>query len=377
MPAAKHPAKKPSKPAPTPAFDPNAAAAGDGGIFGLPFTPEQARIVLLPVPFDATTSYGGGAAAGPRALFEASMQVDLLDHQFGEVYKAGIAMLDEPGKIRKLSKKARKLAAPIIAAGGATKKTAEACAKVNAASAKMNAQVEAQTRKVLAAGKVPGILGGDHSTPLGAIRACADFVAKAAKDAGGAGGGSKPSGLGILHIDAHMDLRSAFEGFTYSHASIMFNVLREVGGVRGVSRIVQVGIRDYCPAERDVARKSGARVSVYFDQDNAEAMMRGTRWPDLCAKMVAELPEQVYVSFDIDGLDPSLCPHTGTPVPGGLTFAQASTLLKTLADSGRRVVGFDLVEVCPSPMKSAPEWDANVGARILYKLCGVAAATNR
>ena len=360
-------AKRPSKPAPAKsskrqpaAFDPNLAAPEGSGIFGLTCTVDEARIVILPVPFDATTSYGGGASAGPDAVLEASRQVDLLDHQFGEVYKVGIALADEPAKLRKLSRKARRLAAPIIDAGGignVSSSVARDAAKVNAASEKMNAIVEAHTRKLLAAGKVPGLLGGDHSTPLGAIAACAHYA--------GTGG------LGILHIDAHMDLREAFEGFTCSHASIMFNVLKRV---KAVSKVVQVGIRDYCPAERDVVRESKGRVSVYFDQDNAEALMRGTAWPDLCQKMIAELPQHVYVSFDIDGLDPALCPHTGTPVPGGLSFAQASTLLKTLADSGKRLVGFDLVEVCPGPSKKEPEWDANVGARILYKLCGVAAA---
>ena len=347
--------------APSPkAFDPNLAAADGSGVFGLPFTVEQAQVVLLPVPFDATTSYGGGASAGPDAVVEASKQVDLLDHQFGEIYKVGIAMTDEPAKLRKLSRKARRLAAPIIDAGGVENVSAKVrknAAKVNAASEKMNALVEAQTRTLLAAGKVPGLLGGDHSTPLGAIAACAHFAGK--------------GGLGILHIDAHMDLREAFEGFTCSHASIMFNVLKRVPGV---TKLLQVGIRDYCPAEREVARKSKGRVSVYFDQDNAESLMRGKSWGDLCKQMVSELPQQVYVSFDIDGLDPALCPHTGTPVPGGLSFAQASTLLKALADSGKRLVGFDLVEVCPGPSKKEPEWDANVGARILYKLCGVAAA---
>jgi agmatinase len=90
---------------------------------------------------------------------------------------------------------------------------------------------------------------------------------------------------------------------------------------------------------------------------------------------LAPLPSHVYVSFDIDALDPSLCPHTGTPVPGGLGFNQAAIVLQALADSGRRVVGFDLVEVCPGPTEAEPEWDANVGARVLYKLCGCAASS--
>jgi agmatinase len=91
---------------------------------------------------------------------------------------------------------------------------------------------------------------------------------------------------------------------------------------------------------------------------------------------VAELPETNYVSFDIDGLDPSLCPNTGTPVPGGLSFAEMVVLLKTLVESGRKIVGFDLVEVAPDPT-GASDWDGNVGARVLYKLIGFALMSNR
>lgn len=372
-------AKSPTA-APAPHFDPNAAAAPGSGVFGLPFTREQARVILIPVPFDATTSYGGGTSAGPEALREASAQVDLLDHQFGNIYTRGIHMLETPGKLRKLSKKARKLAEPIIAAGGATDDDGKILSKVDAASEEMNGWVEEQVAKVLAEGKVPGLIGGDHSTPYGAIKACAEYVATladpGAKRAKGKGKGSAGReaksgvGLGILHIDAHMDLREAFEGFTFSHASIMYNVLNDIAGV---SKLVQVGIRDYCEAERDLANASKDRVSVHYDLDMAEAMMEGKTggWPALAKAIVAELPDHVYVSFDIDGLEPSLCHHTGTPVPGGLTFAQAAVLLKALADSGKHVVGFDLVEVCPGPNPDEPQWDANVGARVLYKLCGL------
>ncbi len=360
----------------TPAFDPNAAAAPGSGVFGLPFTREQAKVILIPVPFDATTSYGGGTSAGPEALREASAQVDLLDHQFGNIYTRGIHILAHPGKIKKLSKRARKLAEPIIAASGATDDDGKILSKVDAASEEMNDWVEKQVAQVLTEGKAPGLVGGDHSTPYGAIKACAEHVAKMGgkstkgkgKAKSGAAANGTGGGLGILHIDAHMDLREAFEGFKFSHASIMYNVLKDIPQV---SKLVQVGIRDYCEAERDLANASKDRVSVHYDLDMAEAMMEGKTWPQLAKAIVAELPDHVYVSFDIDGLEPSLCHHTGTPVPGGLTFAQAAVLLKALADSGKHVVGFDLVEVCPGPNPDEPQWDANVGARVLYKLCGL------
>ena len=99
-------------------------------------------------------------------------------------------------------------------------------------------------------------------------------------------------------------------------------------------------------------------------------VLGGGHWDDCCRRIVGELPRTVHVSFDIDGLSPELCPNTGTPVPGGLSFAEARHLLRVLAESGRRVVGFDLVEVAPGPR--GDDWDANVGARLLYKLIGCA-----
>jgi len=336
-------------------FDPDAAAQPGSGIFGLPSTLEDAGIVLLPVAFDATTSYGGGASGGPAAILHASAQVDLYDHHFGRVYERGIFMEEIDEAIAALSFDAREVARPIIVQGGATRADASAVRTVNEASEQMNTFVERRTRELLALGKTPGVVGGDHSTPFGAIKACAEHAGK--------------SGIGVLQIDAHMDLREAFEGFAWSHASIMWNVLERVPGV---TRLVQVGIRDYGEGELSYARESGGRVVTHFDADWFARLHGGERLADLCREAVEALPERVYVSFDIDGLDPALCPHTGTPVPGGLSFNAVAMLLRALHDSGRTVVGFDLNEVCPGPDED-DEWDANVGARALYKLCGCAA----
>jgi agmatinase len=354
-------------------FDPDAAARPGSGIFGLPCSRDQARVILLPVPFDATTSYGGGAAAGPAAILQASAQVDLHDTQFGPVYERGIFMEDEPHSIRALSRRCRDLALPIIRRGGPAdspdRDEAHALATVNAAGEQVNQFVHDRVAAILREGKLPGLVGGDHSTPFGAILACAEHTARETEREGG--------GLGVLHIDAHMDLREAFEGFTWSHASIMHNVLARIPQV---TRLVQVGLRDVGRAEVALARSMPGRVFPQFDLDWARDLEDGHRFTDLCRRAVEPLPALVYVSFDIDGLDPSLCPHTGTPVPGGLSFNQACLLLQALRDSGRRVVGFDLVEVAPASRDApsppgeppAPEWDANVGARILYKLCGLA-----
>lgn len=333
-------------------FDPNAAAAPDAGIFGLPCTREDSRVILLGVPFDATTSYRPGTAQGPEAIRAASMQVDLYDHRFGRIYERGIWMADHPADIAALSDQTRDLTQAIIDRGGSSSDDAQTLARIAAACEHVNAFVGRHTEQVLREGKVPGLLGGEHALSLGAIEACAARFGE----------------IGILQIDAHMDLRQAFEGFEYSHASIMHNVLARVPGV---SRLVQVGIRDYCEEERIAADEAGKRVQVTYWEDVADALSDGQPLRSIWKKAIDQLPQQVYVSFDIDGLDPALCPHTGTPVPGGLSVAQASLLLAMLKDSGRTVVGFDLVEVAPGSPEE-PEWDANVGARMLYRLCALA-----
>jgi agmatinase len=332
------------------AFDPGAAATPGSGVFGLPYTPEEAKVVLLPIPFEATTSYGGGTARGPEAILAASRQIDLFDVQTGRPYEAGIAWLSPPLNAHVLNERARSAALPILEAGGvagAPHLLARA-GQVNQLCAELNALVAEQVEHFHAQGKLVGAVGGDHGSVFGAIAA----TAKA------------HPGLGVLHLDAHADLRVAFEGFTFSHASIMDNVER----LPEVARIVQVGLRDLSEEEYARIRDSGGRLIAHFDHELARAQALGIPFHQLCKQIAAELPDDVYLSFDIDGLDPSLCPHTGTPVPGGLSFAQVSLLLEVLVESGRRIVGFDLNEVAPGP--DGDEWDANVGARLLYKMIG-------
>jgi len=330
------------------AFDPNAAALPDSGVFGLPFTSEEAKVVLVPVPYEATTSYGGGTADGPAAILEGSHQVDLFDLDTGRPYEAGIAMLDEPTDVRAWNDEAKALAAPIVESGG-TEVDAAALSRVNALSEKMNGWVYKTTRHWLDQGKIVGVVGGDHSTPFGAIKAYAE----------------KYPGLGILSLDAHADLRDAYEGFTWSHASIMFNVMQHVPNVK---KLVQVGIRDFGEAEYSMIRESNGRIHTFFDARLARALLDGMPWREQVDTIVNELPQHVYLSWDIDGLEPTLCPNTGTPVPGGLTFVQAVALLEGVVRAGKKIVGFDLNEV--SPGQDGSEWDGNVGARLLYKMIG-------
>ncbi len=329
-------------------FDPNAAADLSLGIFGLPFSREQAELVVVPVPFEATVSYGGGTEQGPAAVREASAQVDLFDRRFGEVWQAGICQEEPDDRFTKWGREARKLAAPIIERGGAEATDGKAVARVDSLCAQANALVHERAAAVLSEGRVPCLLGGEHAVSLGAIRACAEAHGT----------------IGVLQLDAHMDLRPAFEGFRYSHASVMHNTLEELAGV---TQLVQVGIRDLSRGETEYAAMQGDRVHTHYDDDLFDRLAQGEGFAASCARIIKPLPERVYVTFDIDGLDPSLCPNTGTPVPGGLGFREASLLLHTLAVSGRRIVGCDLVEVAPGA--EGNRWDANVGARVLFRLC--------
>ncbi len=340
-------------------FDPNSPGDANANIYGLPFTCEESDIVLVPVPWEVTTSYGSGTSHGPKAIFDASFQVDLFHPEFPKLWKRGIAMDEIPKALLHQSDALKKEARRVIrllSEGGSEKeetRAENALELINAECAVMNEWVESRCGYWMDEGKLVGLIGGDHSTPLGYYRALAKRHKK----------------FGILHIDAHMDLRNAYEGFHYSHASIMYNALQ----VAKLSTLVQVGIRDFCAQENNLLLRENERVKVIRSADIRRQQFEGVTWKEQCDAIIDLLPDAVQVSFDIDGLDPTLCPNTGTPVPGGLAFEEATYLLSRLAASGKKIIGFDLVEVTPG---QKDEWDANVGARMLFHLCGVLANTN-
>jgi len=341
-------------------FDPDAASPPGSGLFGLPHDLARAEVHVLPVPFDATTSYRKGTARGPEAILAASRQVDLFDTLTGRPYERGIALLPIDGRITKLNDEGSPLAERIIEVAGEIGDDAglrRKLARVNAIGEELNQLVHAATASLLEQRRLPVLLGGDHSTPFGAIRACAE----------------RHPGLGILHFDAHADLREAFEGFSWSHASIMHNVVTRLPQV---AKLVQVGIRDFGEREHALIHESRGRIRTLYDADWQRAKIDGMNLRELVKKRLDDLPAKVYVSFDVDGLDPTLCPNTGTPVPGGLSWAEAQLWLEELARSGREVVGLDLNEVSPGETpEDLDSWDAIVGARLLYRLIGVALMT--
>lgn len=328
-------------------FDPNGVGLKNGHFIGLPFEEEEAGIVLLPVPWDVTVSYGAGTATGPANILDTSPQLDLLDPDVPDAWKMGIFMRPSDEAWLSRSKELRPKAARYIEQLEEGIPIEEATLEqINEACAKLKNWVRAETNALLDQGKAVGIVGGEHSVPLGFLETLAD----------------RHPGFGILQIDAHMDLRKAYEGFTYSHASIFYNALQ----LESIGQLTQVGIRDYCDAEVAIAT-ADQRCTVYYNHQLQEDRFRGTTWHQQCEEIISTLPKEVYISFDIDGLRPELCPNTGTPVPGGLTFEEATYLLNKVVASDRRIIGFDLCETAGFPH----EWDANVGARLLYKLANL------
>ncbi|PID92859.1 MAG: agmatinase [Bacteroidetes bacterium] len=330
-------------------YNPNGVAVANGNYFGFPVTPEEADLVLLSYPWDVTTSYHSGAAKGPMAIIEASLQMDFHNARVESAWESRIATLPPSAEVIQRNHYFRPFAKEVAEQleKGVSPQNHELLRLmriVNRGSQYLNNHVYENALTWIRKGKMVGMVGGEHSVPLGLVKALQE----------------KHHSFGILQIDAHADLRKAYMGLKYSHASIMDNLLRE----RGVSRLVQVGIRDLCQEEQQRIQ-SDKRITTFTDYALSRRQYDGESWNTLSEEIVEALPQKVYISFDIDGLDPALCPNTGTPVPGGLQYNQAIHLLHKMAEKGKQVVGFDLSEVAPGKQG---DWDANVGARILYEL---------
>jgi len=267
-----------------------------------------AKAVILPVPYESTTSYGGGTAHGPRGILEASRYIELYDQELdGEPWEVGIATMPSLSLTR----------------AGAEAAIAELRQAYDAI-------LDQGDRFVI-------MLGGEHSITSAPVLAWADRLEER---------------VSVLQIDAHTDLRPEYEGSEFSHASVMARVMDRVD-------IVAVGIRAMTRAEREVARARPDNIRIFFADD----IHSGDSWIDA---VLAALGDTVYLTFDVDGLDPSLVPSTGTPEPGGLTWYPVMKLLRRVFRE-KRVVAADVVELAPNPANPAPDF---LVARLVYKLIG-------
>ena len=328
-------------------FDPNGVGVANGNVFGFPYSVEEAELVIIPVPWDATASFGKGTSNGPQQVLNASTQLDFYHPNLPKAYAHKIAMLPIDGNWKKRNDVYCELAMEYIAfleEGGDLSENTTFQAflhEINGAHDELRSWVKNTAQEFLAQGKKVALLGGEHSTPLGLIQALAENHE-----------------FGILQIDAHADLRDAYEGFAQSHASIMFNAIQ----IQQVTKLVQVGIRDVAESEVDLSANH-PKIHTFYDWEIKKAEFEGKTWASQVQHIIDALPEKVYISFDIDGLRPELCPNTGTPVPGCFSLEQVNYLIFALADSGKEIIGFDLNEV------GDDEWDGNVGARALWNLC--------
>jgi agmatinase len=330
-------------------FNPNENGLRDKGIFGLPFSEENSQIILVPVPWEVTTSYNPGTSNGPKSILESSHQIDLYDQLYPDGWKHGISYTKKDNDIKKLNENFKRKANIYLENYCNGKIDKDILIEINEASNILNQKVEKITKKFIDNNKIVGLIGGDHSVIYGYLKTLS----------------RKYENFGILQIDAHADLRPAYEGFEFSHASIFYNALN----IKNIKHIVQIGIRDISPIEGEIIDtniKKG-RISTFFDQEIKNRIYQGDSWENICNEIINKLPDLIYISFDIDGLDPSLCPNTGTPVPGGFKMEELVYLFEKITKSGKKIIGFDLCEV--SKGNSNSEWDGNVGARVLYKLC--------
>lgn len=273
---------------------------------------DNAKAVVIPVPYDATTSYGSGTRFGPAAIIDASTQVELYDIESGKntCEDLPVHTIDE-----------------LAIDKGSPEKTIK--------------NVEQAVRLVVRAGKKPVVLGGEHSITAGAVA------------------GLEEKDFSVLHIDAHADLRDSYEGTKYSHACAMRRV-REI-----TKSTVQVGIRSMCDEEAEYIEKE--KPAIFFADD----LVRNRRNDGLAAadlaSIVSQLKEKVYITLDIDGFDPSIVPGTGTPEPNGLLWNDVISLMRRVGEE-RDVIGFDVVEVMPTPPLRTSEF---LAARLTYKMMGL------
>lgn len=340
-------------------YNPNEVSNPEYNIFGLPTNEEDARLIIVPVPWEVTVTYGSGTARAPEAINKASLHVDLYDADAPEAWKQGFYMRPCDKKILMKSDYLRKeaeLYMDFVARDEdveANQFMTKTLKDVNEGGEYLNTWVYDQTKALLDKGKLVGLLGGDHSIALGFFKAIGDSHGE----------------FGILQIDAHCDLRVAYTDFIYSHASIMYNALAEIPQL---SKLVQVGVRDYSPAEWEFVHENNGRIKTFFDADIKCRQYEGETWKTIADEIVESLPDKVFISFDIDGLDRKLCPHTGTPVPGGFETEEVFYIFRKVLQSGKKIIGFDLSEVGISDS----DWNSNVGARVLFKLCNILVASN-
>lgn len=321
--------------------------------FGVKIPLEKSKLVIIPVPWQATASYGLGAGGGPELIRQASSQLDFFHKDSLKSYNQVISFKAPQSHIKKLNRKAQRVVKKIQDHWKENKilnpKEQKLAEEVNVLCKEMLDWLFTEVEQVYSQGKIPVVLGGDHSVSEGILRATSQQY---------------QGDYGVVHIDAHHDLRVAYQGFKHSHASVMYNVMTQISNPP--KKLLQIGIRDFCKQEYDFAQNEPC-ITCYYDEDIFSRLFSGESWADLCKEMVSQLPQKIYFTLDVDGLCWQYAPGTGTPVPGGLSFNQVLFLLKEIKKQNKKIIAFDVVETAGS-QQSLGEWNGNVSARLLYHL---------
>ena len=310
---------------------------------------KMADLILIPAPWSATVSYGKGAEKGPELIRAASHYMDFFNPLFQCSYNEKIHFEENDPMIESLNSQALKWAQKLE-----EKKTSQVYENINQASQDLLGWIYEKSSKAFSQDKIPALVGGEHSISEGIL----SFI------------GHKYKGdYGLLHLDAHADLRTAYQGFKHSHASVMRNVLNLEQPPR---QLVQVAVRDFCKEEYEQI-KQDERIRCYFDEEIFTRIFEGQKWQVICKEIISQLPQRIYVSLDVDGLSWSYVPGTGTPVPGGLSFNQVLYLFAEIKRQNKKLISFDVVETSAGESGQVfAEWNGNVSARLLYCLSGLA-----
>ena len=312
---------------------------------------ETADLVLIPAPWSATISYGGGTEQGPELIRKASHQLDFFNPLFKRSYNDKICFEENDPIIENLNKQTCNWMKSLERKKQNSHKLYE---NINQASKSVLDWIYEKSLRVFNKGKIPALVGGEHSVSEGLLSVIGDKY---------------KGDYGILHLDAHADLREAYQGFKRSHASVMFNVLNLKPPPK---KLVQVAVRDLCESEYKKI-KTDEKICCYFDEEIYTRAFKGEKWSVICEEIISQLPQQIYVSLDVDGLSWSYAPGTGAPVPGGISFNQALYLLAEIKRQDKKLISFDVVETSAGDKDQAfAEWNGNVSARLIYYLSGLA-----
>ncbi len=319
-----------------------------GELFGLPVRSNEPKIIFISAPWEATVSGGTGTALAPEHILKNSYKIDLYDKNYPQASRIGMKMLPIPYGWKLKSDQLRIKTSSYmqeISERGSSFTNPQITRLVDQYSCALKNRIKDKGVMHMNEGKLVGLIGGEHSCALGLIEACAVFHRS----------------FGILQLDAHADLHRAYQGFTYSHGSVMYNALK----LDQVARITQVGLRDYGQEEGEMIANSKGRILSFTEQEFRKALFGGILWKELCEQIIRTLPDKIYLSIDITGLDSSLCPSTGRPVPGGLGFYETLFLIEQIVESGKQIIAFDLSEVSVS---EETDWDAQVASHLLYRV---------